>query len=187
MTAPGTTLRDAIALAPLQLPTIALSVRQPWAWGLFHAGKNLENRGHMAIRSGGMRAGVTIAIHASQGMGKAEYEIAAATIEKIGRCKVPPPGELERGGIIGVVDVVDIVNKSLSPWFFGPKALVLANQRRVAFVPCAGVLGYFAWTRNDDVVAPRARWMDVWPDGARPRKPGLPHDGRGRTDLFSDD
>lgn len=28
----------------LDLPELALSVRQPWAWAIIHAGKDIENR-----------------------------------------------------------------------------------------------------------------------------------------------
>ena len=57
---------------------MALSVRQPWAWALIHGGKDVENRTEMAVRNGGMRAqvGKRIAVHASKGMTREEYESA---------------------------------------------------------------------------------------------------------------
>ena len=49
------------------LPTMAISIRQPWAWAIFHAGKDIENRGPMASKAL-FRPGLRVAIHASKGM-----------------------------------------------------------------------------------------------------------------------
>lgn len=50
-----------------EFPVSALSVRQPWAWAIIYAGKDIENRGHVAIWKGDMKP-KRIAIHASKGM-----------------------------------------------------------------------------------------------------------------------
>jgi len=39
-----------------RLPSIALSVRQPWAWAIIHAGKPVENRSKLAIAAAAMKA-----------------------------------------------------------------------------------------------------------------------------------
>ena len=36
-------------------PSVALSVRQPWAWAIIHGGKDVENRTKYAITLGGMK------------------------------------------------------------------------------------------------------------------------------------
>lgn len=46
------------------LPDLALSVRQPWAWAIIHAGKDVENRGVMSIRHMRLDGVRTLAIHA---------------------------------------------------------------------------------------------------------------------------
>lgn len=46
------------------LPDIAVSVRQPWAWAIIHAGKDIENRSLAAVKHG-MKPG-RIAIHAAK-------------------------------------------------------------------------------------------------------------------------
>ena len=37
---------------------------------------------------------------------------------------------MQRGGIVGVVDVIDCVTSHSSPWFAGAYGLVLANPRK---------------------------------------------------------
>ena len=142
----------------MDLPKLALSVRQPWAWAIIHAGKDIENRSWQAVNHG-LRQRGRIAIHASKGMGKAEYEDARDTIEANG-AKCPDAHKLLRGGIIGSVEVVDVVSESESPWFFGPRGLVLRNPIACEFVPAVGQLGYFAWTEADPSIVPSPEpWM----------------------------
>lgn len=60
------------------LPAYAISVRQPWAWAIVHAGKPGENRAKRAITLGGMDQHCQLAIHASTGMTRDEYDGARA-------------------------------------------------------------------------------------------------------------
>jgi len=142
-----------------ELPIIALSVRQPWAWAIIHAGKDIENRSSAAVAKGAMVAGKRIAIHAAKGMTQEEYASAYAFMHGID-VLCPPPGALLRGGIIGSVRVKDIVRASESPWFFGPRGLVLTAPEPCAFIPSVGALGFFKWKEHvgGNLVAP-ARWM----------------------------
>lgn len=170
-------------MAELDLPIYALSVRQPWAWAIIHAGKRLENRSGMAITRGGMRPG-RICIHASKGMTRDEYEDAADTIAMITAGKniiVPRPDELIRGGIIGTVTVTGKVKESTDPWFFGPWALTLESPEALAApIPVAGELGYFDWRKNtgadwsSKAVDDPLPWMRAWPNEA-PRAPRPPN------------
>jgi hypothetical protein len=50
---------------------------------------------------------------------------------------------LPRGAVIGVVDIVDCVMTSDSPWFEGPFGFVLANPRSLKPVTCKGALQIF--------------------------------------------
>jgi hypothetical protein len=140
----------------MTIPTVALSVRQPWAWAIIHAGKDIENRTHFAITKGGMRPR-RIAIHASKGMTRDEYASASDFMRSIG-VMCPPAGALIRGGIIGAVDVVDVVSKSNSPWFFGPRGLVLKGAEPSEPMPCSGALGYFEW-KEAGAIEQRLKWM----------------------------
>lgn len=140
------------------LPDIALAVRQPWAWAIIYAGKDIENRSSAAVRNGNMRPG-RISILASKGMTRDEYEEGAAFMRSIG-VTCPAPHELLRGGIIGSVRVSDIVRASTSPWFFGPRGLVLRAPEACAFVPAVGALGYIKWKPTEGGEPdPPARWM----------------------------
>lgn len=142
------------------LPSIALSVRQPWAWAIICAGKDIENRSWQAVNHG-LRHRGRIAIHASKGMTREEYEDANDAICKItGRAHIPPARDLLRGGVIGSVEVIDVVSESDSPWFFGPRGLVLRDPAACDLVPCVGALGYFKWVPADASIVPApARWM----------------------------
>ena len=140
------------------IPDIAISIRQPWAWAVIYAGKDMENRTAKAISFMVPLRGRK-AIHASKGMTREEYESARDFMARIG-VTCPPPAELQRGGIIGSVEVVDHVGESASRWFFGPRALVLRNPRPTIFTPAVGALGYFRWKPADASIVPEAaRWM----------------------------
>lgn len=140
------------------LPRLALSVRQPWAWAIIHAGKDIENRSWQAVNHGLRRRG-PICVHAARGMTRGEYEDAASFMRSIG-CDCPAPADLLRAGIIGTVNVVDVVTCSDSKWFFGPRGLVLADPRPVEFIPAVGALGYFEWGEADrSIIPPPAKWM----------------------------
>ncbi len=145
-------------MTEVQLPALALSVRQPWAWAIIHAGKDIENRTWQAVNHGLKQRG-RIAIHASKGLTRAEYDDASEFMAAI-HVKCPAPAYLMRGGIIGSVEVIDVASFSTSPWFFGPRGLVLRNPEPCTFLPAIGALGYFKWAKADPSVVPMpARWM----------------------------
>ncbi len=151
----------------IELPSIALSIRQPWAWAIVMGFKDIENRNRFATSKGDMRP-LPIAVHAAQGMTRAEYEDAAETMARIG-VTCPRPDDLIRGAIVGAVTVTAIVAHHPSPWFFGPRGLVLADARTVDPIPAAGKLGYFAW-QPGGTIAPALPWMRAWPNRASPRQ-----------------
>lgn len=138
------------------LPLLALSVRQPWAWAIVHGGKRIENRSWQAVNHG-LRQRGPICIHAAKGMTQDEYWDAAEFMERIDVI-CPEPDKLERGGIIGIAEVVDVVSDSDDPWFFGPRGIVLDNVKPVEFIPAPGALGYFTWRPGGERVPP-AKWM----------------------------
>ena len=96
----------------------ALSVQQPWAWAIIHAGKDIENRTWKTRQRG------IIAIHAS---GKVQRE---AILPR--RSTKPQPDDFLCGAIIGVVERVAVVTRHRSQWFQGPCGFVLANPRPLA-------------------------------------------------------
>ena len=153
------------------LPKLALSVRQPWAWAILHAGKRLENRSQAAIDHG-MTMGV-ICLHAAKGMTQEEYESgrdfirAAADSALYPDLDVPKPCDLMRGGIIGTMHVVGVARSADdvdgNRWFVGPRALILSRVELVEPIAAVGALGYFQWTPGGafDDAKP---WMKAWPE-----------------------
>lgn len=131
-----------------------ISVRQPWAFliirpdltdpaeraAAYAAGhiKDIENRDWGTKRRG------RVLVHASKGMTRSEYDdveyfLASSGIE----IKLPPIDKLQRGGIIGSVEIVDCVDRSSSRWFFGHYGFVLKDARPMPFMPYTGSLGFF--------------------------------------------
>jgi len=107
----------------------ALTVRQPWAWAIVHAGKDIENRSWTNKHATG-----TIAVHAGSGLDPLNQLPRGA--------KRPRASDLVHGAIIGVVDVVEIVRHHPSKWFSGPLGWVLRHPRPLPKpIPCAGRLG----------------------------------------------
>jgi hypothetical protein len=120
----------------------AIAIRQPWAWAVVHAGKDVENRSETAIRAYRPAVGQRIFVHASKAMTAVEYESAAKFMAKIGvRC--PEPDELQFGGVIGSVFVRDIVTRHRSRWFHGPFALALTDAKPMRFRSARGQVGLF--------------------------------------------
>ena len=141
----------------MPLPSIALSIRQPWAWAIIFAGKDIENRGAFADRFLTYRG--HFCVHASLGMTQDEYADGHDFMASIGII-CPPPAQLVRGGVIGTARVVELVSEHHSKWYFGPRGLVLADAKPSLFVPCAGALGFFEVKETPDrLPAEPARWM----------------------------
>lgn len=114
----------------------ALSIRQPWAWLIVHGGKDIENRSwHTKFRG-------RFLVHASQGCTKDEYAEAYRFARQIG-ILVPRLEDLERGGIIGSVELVDSLDTSGSPWYMGQKGFLLRDPKPLPFTPYKGRLGFF--------------------------------------------
>lgn len=125
-----------------QLPV--LSIRQPWAWSIATIGKDIENRTWPTKFRG------EFLIHAGKGCTQNEYldarDFALSAVGQEYRNKgIRFPGwkELDRGGIVGIAEIVDCVQASESKWFMGKYGFVIRNARPLPFVPCNGALGFF--------------------------------------------
>jgi hypothetical protein len=143
----------------MDLPPRALSVRQPWAWAILHADKDIENRSEFSIAAGGMTGG-PVAIHAASGMRRAEYDWAVWRMGRDG-VAVPRPEALPRRAVVGQVTVAGFVRASDSPWFGGPVGLVLRDPVPCDPIPAPGARGYFEW-RPGGALAPPLPWMRGW-------------------------
>ena len=135
-----------------ELPVKAISIRQPWAWAIINAGKDIENRSWPTKFRG------PVCIHASKGMTGREWDDAMDFIDRtfpvpiaseIGRrTSAFRSNEAKRGGIIGTAEIVDCVDASDSPWFFGRYGFVLRNVKPASFIPVKGLLGFFDWRES---------------------------------------
>lgn len=129
---------------------MALSIRQPWASLILKAGKDIENRDWPTKVRG------RILVHAAKGMTRYEHEEAIDFAIQAIRAR-PREGakpttlralgftfdDLQRGGIVGSVEVVDCVAISDSPWFMGRYGFVLRDPQPLPFTPFKGRLGFF--------------------------------------------
>ncbi|BAW27543.1 hypothetical protein [Pseudomonas putida] len=130
----------------------ALAIKQPWAWMIIRPDltgvmarkiatasgeiKDLENRTwHTNFRG-------RFLVHASKGLTRQEYWTAYDFAVHLGVI-APPMEELQRGGIIGSVELVDSVDDSDSDWYMGEKGFVLRDPRPLPFIPLKGQLGFF--------------------------------------------
>jgi hypothetical protein len=107
-------------------PMKGLTVKQPWANQILYTGKDIENRDTRWNVTG------TIALHAGLQVTKDVYL---------------PKGykkHLVLGAIIGVVDIIECVEKHDSPCFKGPYGYVLENPRPLPKpIPYKGQLGFW--------------------------------------------
>lgn len=116
----------------------AISIRQPWCWAILHAGKDFENRDWPTRFRG------PVLIHASKGMTREEYQCGLSHMHMIRRTlTLPKFDELERGGIVGQMEIVSCVEDSASPWFFGQYGFGIRNAKPLPFHPYKGALGFF--------------------------------------------
>jgi ASCH domain len=126
--------------------TLALSIRQPFAWAIFHAGMDIENRDWPTQQRG------RVLIHAAAIVRQQDYELFQRACRDPENCLgvaiaiaggLPRKEDLPRGGIIGDVEITDCVTEHASPWFSGPYGFVLRDARALPFMPYPGSLRFF--------------------------------------------
>lgn len=138
------------------LPNVAISIQQPWARLIVNGVKDVENRTWRHKHRG------PVLIHASR---KTDERAAMAirtgfhpvTLERLdGAARLGFDLDLEAGGIVGVADLVDMVENHASPWFVGPIGFVLQNARPLPFMPMNGALGIFKATYDARLIKAEA-------------------------------
>lgn len=85
-----------------------LSVRQPWAWALFH-GKDVENRSWTHTYTG------PVIIHASATLPQMDFFHEDCDLVEQ-RTGVTLPDEVSLGAVIGLIEIQKIVTDSTSLW-----------------------------------------------------------------------
>ena len=115
-----------------------LTVRQPWAWAIIHAGKDIENRTWATGHRG------PLAIHASR---------RRPTREDMEWCRqyfaergVTMPDTFALGVVVGAVDLTDCLTRPprVDRWWMGPVGWQLRNPRPLPPTPLHGQLGLFS-------------------------------------------
>lgn len=125
----------------------ALTIRQPWAWLIIHGGKDIENRlWRTQIRG-------PFLVHAAKAMSRRDYEDAQRMAERVQGYAfahdLPLPEQFERGGIIGQVELVEVLPVHMTAaevtgWRrVGDYGFQLRNPQPLPFFPCTGALGFW--------------------------------------------
>jgi hypothetical protein len=119
----------------------ALSIKQPWAWLICHGHKDVENRSWRTKHRG------PFLVHAGKTFDAAGYDFVRHQFPAI---KMPAPSEFEKGGVVGVAEVVTChepgsqdTGDCTSPWYFGLYGFRLANASPLRFQPLKGMLNFF--------------------------------------------
>lgn len=103
----------------------ALSIKQPYPHHIAHDGKDVENRDWKTRGRG------WVIVHA--GVSKTEIDMSD-----------PKEAAMPRGGVVGMMRIIDCVEKMDSPWFFGRYGFVIGAAFPLPLIPCRGALGFFS-------------------------------------------
>jgi hypothetical protein len=146
-----------------------LSLRQPWAWAVIHAGKRVENRKWNSLKRG------PFLLHASLTCARGYYEESVRWMVRSGFVRSPLFGlgvieqsalralgvdptrlplvprleDLLRGGIVASANLVDVLPPAPTgiprrPWHMAEQfGFVLEDVEELSFQPLRGCLGFF--------------------------------------------
>jgi hypothetical protein len=153
----------------------ALTLWQPWAWAVLHAGKRIENRTRPFPRK---LLHETFALHAGRTYSQGVWNWPLET---------PPPRRHEcvLGAVVGTARLVQVVDRASElpedqrRWWSGPFGWLLDDVRPLTKpVPCRGRQGF--WTLPSDVEeVVRARMQVVCPHCGNDIDPDTCHCGEG--------
>lgn len=115
----------------------ALSIRQPWASLIVDGHKDVENRTWYTTFVG------LCVIHAGKTCTKSEWDDADFFCYSLNLPRPRPLAELQRGGVLGYVQVKGCVDSSESLWFVGDYGIEVCNPVPMPFINHNGQLGFF--------------------------------------------
>ncbi|OLN31307.1 hypothetical protein DVDV_0095 [Desulfovibrio sp. DV] len=129
----------------MRIPTLALSVQQPWAWLIVNGFKPLENRtwvlpakhvGPVLIQASAKPLFSISAVRDMLYEHHARYGLA-------GGLRFPEEGR-QTGGIVGMARFTGCTRDHVSPWAArGQWHWLIADAKLLPFMPCKGRLGFF--------------------------------------------
>ena len=135
-------------LAPIELGPgktyRVLSIQPPWAWAVIFAGKDVENRSWSTRHRGPLLIHASSKKFVGEELEDLRHDIAATgglSLDEV-------PAEFPRSQILGLVDLIDVVDDSSSPWAGGDEEWVLARPRPLArtILNVKGKLNLWSWT-----------------------------------------
>ncbi len=131
------------------LPDVALSIQQPWAWLITYEFKTIENRDTLRNFRGpvAIHVGKRIDTSCAWDLGNGVHPVTMNNFD----VRSLLPNEYPVGGIVAVGEIYDCVTESDDPWFVGKYGLKFRNVQPVNFIPVKGALGFFKW--KDRVIA----------------------------------
>lgn len=109
---------------------LTLSIQQPWADLIINHGKDIENRSWSTEFRG------QILIHTGSKFDRESFD----KLKKAGWYKNVFESHFQKGGIVGITEIVGCVTESPSVWFFGEFGFVLQNSKPLPFHRCKGQL-----------------------------------------------
>lgn len=116
------------------LPSVALSIQNPWAWLVVHGWKDVENRTWKTDFRG------RFLVHAGV---KVDHDAYAWLAHRFPEITIPR--ELPGRGIIGAATLTDCVTRTSSPWHaIGQHGFLLEDAIAYPTVIQRGRLGFFA-------------------------------------------
>lgn len=129
--------------------TKAISVKQPFAWAIFHAGKDVENRAQSLEENPEFGYDTNfrgrVYIHTGKKIDPTGVRWIQKNIKNNIIPEIPPIFALEKGVILGSVEIYNCIKNSASPWaidgqwhFMLRNPVLLENP-----IPYNGKLGFF--------------------------------------------
>ena len=118
----------------------ALSIKQPWAYLICNGFKDVENRDWATQYRG------PLLVHSSKYTDDDSIAGAKAIMDRLDipwPARATVPQVMALGAIVGMVEIVDCVSESDSPWFVGEYGFVLRNPRIIQPIPYKGRLGLY--------------------------------------------
>lgn len=114
--------------------TKILSIRQPWAWLIVNGYKDMENRSRNSRHRG------TFLVHTGLTFDIPGYDFVC---KRWPHLPLPHRKTFRLGGVVGRVNLVDVVTESDSDWFFGEYGYVLDDAQTLPFFKMPGRLNFF--------------------------------------------
>ncbi|HZR35695.1 MAG TPA: ASCH domain-containing protein [Nevskia sp.] len=114
----------------------ALSILQPWAWAIAQGYKDVENRRWPTKYRG------WFLIHAGKTWSYEQDDDLAACMEQFPQLPWAST-TFQRGGAIGIAQIVACVEQHNSRWFNGPYGFVIRSARPIEPFAYRGQLGWF--------------------------------------------